>query len=40
MSIARVCETTGLDEAEASLAKHRLGSEPLLWKDTEQAFER
>lgn len=40
MSVRQVSENTGLNAAEAELAKKRLGSEPLRWLDTDQAFEQ
>ncbi|MEM6448405.1 MAG: HAD-IIB family hydrolase [Cyanobacteria bacterium P01_D01_bin.123] len=38
MSAAKVAEITGLSIEEAQAAKQRVGSEPLLWQDTEAAY--
>jgi len=38
MSIATLCTTTGLNEAEARLARERSGTEPLLWLGDKEQF--
>ncbi len=39
LSVHEVMELTGLDETRARDARQREGSEPLVWKDSEQALE-
>jgi mannosyl-3-phosphoglycerate phosphatase len=39
LDAAGVAEITGLDEASAGRARDRCGSEPLLWRDSEEALE-
>jgi mannosyl-3-phosphoglycerate phosphatase len=40
LDAAGIAEMTGLDEASASRARERCGSEPVLWRDSEEALER
>lgn len=40
MSVREVVEATGLSETAARLAMQRLASEPLLWQDSEEEFQR
>lgn len=40
MSVARLCELTGLDESRATKAMDRHFSEPLYWRDSEAQLER
>lgn len=40
MSLAQVCETTGLGEEDAGLAKMRRHGEPLLWLDDAKSFDQ
>ncbi|WP_395343415.1 HAD-IIB family hydrolase [Ningiella sp. W23] len=37
MTIKRICEVTGLDEAGAELASKRMFGEPLLWKGSDES---
>lgn len=40
MSLAQVCESTGLKEEDAKLARIRRHSEPLLWLDNAKSFDQ
>jgi len=40
MSVEELVEKTGLSETEAELARQRMCSEPILWQDNEEKFQK